>query len=86
MAQLTNDDHTAFKRAIRKEASARAGIRLISPSKQDLAAAFQGLEDWFEANRPAAKTAMEQASGLSLTPTLAKKLAKVYFTRKIGSE
>lgn len=86
MAVLTSADFTAYKRAIRQDATAKAEMRLLSPAKQDWMDAMQGLEDWYEANRVAAKSAMETASGLTLTNALAKKLGKVYFTRKVLSE
>ena len=86
MAVLTSADLTAYKRAIRRDPIAKAELRALSPSKADWTAAMQGLEDWFEAERPNIKVAMQTASGLTLSNALAKKLARVWMERKFGGE
>ena len=84
---LISDDFTAFKHALRSDPTAKAEMRTLSPAKQDWMDTMQGLEDWWVANRVNAKAAMEAASGLTLTNTLAKKLGKVYFARRVlGAE
>lgn len=47
---------------------------------------FRGMENWFEANRAAAKTAMETEAGITISNALAKKIGRIYLRKKWGTE
>jgi len=48
--------------------------------------AFDGLNNWFEANRANMKIAMDSGAGLTLTGQTAVKIGKVFYRWKSGGE
>ncbi len=82
MAVLTNEDFTAYKRALRNDPAARAEMRALAASKPDWKAALQALEDGYSSRRLTLKGEMETASGLTLTNALAKALEDVWMKNK----
>jgi len=86
MAVLDNNDFTFYKHALRNDPVAKAQRKAASLSKAQLQAAFQAVEDWFEGQRATIKGDMDAASGVTLTPVMARKIAKVWMMRKLGGE
>ncbi len=82
MAILTNEDFTAYKRALRNDAEAKVEMRALAPSKAEWKAALQALEDGFNSRRPAIKAEMDAAVGTTMTVALAVKLEKVWMQHK----
>jgi hypothetical protein len=72
--------------ALNSDPAAWTALREANPSKTELRVLLQGLENWFEANRPAIKTAMETEAGITISPALAKKLFRVWMQLKYGGE
>lgn len=48
--------------------------------------AFDGINDWFETNRPNMKGAMDTGAGVTLAGPTAVKIGKVFFNWKAGGE
>jgi hypothetical protein len=86
MARLTNADLTAYKHALRHDPQARQAMRNAALSKSEWTAGLQGIEDWFEAQRPLIKAAIEAGIGHPIPPILARKLVRVWMEHKFGGE
>lgn len=86
MAVLTADDYRALRDSIyragfgKEELKARPGL----PSKAQLLAAFQSIEDFFEANRTVLKTGIDTAIGFTTTAALARKIVLTWLIWKVG--
>jgi hypothetical protein len=84
MAVLVPADFKAYAFALRSDSDARAEIVAAGLSKSQLQAAMQAIEDEWEDNEAALKTAVDTAAGVTLTNLLAKKLGKVWMQNKWG--
>ncbi len=82
MAVLTNEDFTAYKRALRNDPDAKVEMRALTPSKQAWMASLQALEDGYNTRRAAIKGEMDTAIGSTMTNALAMKLEKVWMQQK----
>lgn len=83
---IISQDVSKYIAAMKRDPAAWAALRTASPSKTQLRALIQGLENWFEANRLTAKAAMEAEAGVSITNAFAKKIARVWMEIKFGGE
>lgn len=85
MAIISNNV-SAYIAALRSDPAAWTALRAANPSKQQLRALIQGLENWFEVNRANAKAAMEAEAGITIPPLLARKIARAWMQIKFGGE
>lgn len=84
MAALTNEQFRQYKHALRHDPVAKSQMRAATLSKGAWMAAFQAMEDWWEApaTKQEVKALVEAAAGQSLDNTLLKKLGKVWMQEK----
>ena len=86
MAILTDVEAAKFRQALHGD-----GLDLLqaeSPplNKTQLKAAFQAVEDFWEANRISLKQSMDTAAGQTISVALAKKIGKYWLQHKWGLE
>jgi len=88
MAVLTPADKQALFEVLQNDPAAWDEIKNLRPNRHTIFQALQGLENLIDAptTRLQLKSAMETASGLTLSNSLAKKLAKAYFATKWRTE
>ena len=71
-------------RALRQDVATKVGMRPSLWSKQDLNAAFQALEDWYQANKASAAADMETAAPGLFSNAQKKEVADSYFDLRLG--
>lgn len=85
MAVLTSDELTAIRREVARGLQATGTP--INFTKAQVNAAIQALEDWFEANRAAASTAINNATSPFVFTNAQKKQIMAYWLQlKFGKE
>ena len=85
MAVLTDADFAAIRKNARSNPDSKREYLQSGLTKTQWKAAVQELEDWFESERAAQKTAMDSA-GVTLSNALAKKIGRTYYQWKWGGE
>ena len=85
MAVLTNADYRQIRAKLysagngKDELKARASL----PNETQLKAAFQSLEDWWDANRLAAKTLVDNGIGFTTNAALARFIFVAWFLNRL---
>jgi len=82
MAELTNSDLRSFANYFRRNPAAKAALLSQDLSRPELVAAFQALEDGYEAHRPTLKAAMDSAAGQTISVPLAVHIEAAWQARK----
>ena len=83
---IISQDISKYIAALKSDPASWTLLKSEAPTKQRLRAYLQGLENWFEDNRAAAKAAMEAEAGAPITNAFAKKIARVWMQIKFGGE
>ncbi len=86
MAVLTFQNMAKMLKSMKQDQAGWDAQMSEHPNKNLTLALVQGLDDWYEANRLAAKTAMEAEAGISISNILAKKYGKAWMAWKFGGE
>lgn len=87
MATITDTDVAVMYRALYRKGQGKEEVKadgLLIPDK--IKAIFQALDDWFEAERPTIKAAIDSGAGRTMSVAAAKKYAKVWLHWKWGLE
>ena len=80
---LTNTEVRAIWRALYRKGEGKAEIKAdVLPSRAELLAIFQAMEDWFEGERATVKGLLDTAAGRTLSNPAAKKFARGFFQWK----
>ncbi len=86
MAIITNKHCAKFRQNLHREALALMQAEPIPLTKTEYKAAFQAIEDFWEANRVVLKGDINAAVGRNISNTLARKIGKQWMQSKWGGE
>lgn len=86
MPVLNNEDFHSYVLSLRQLPGYKNNYAAQNFNKVQWKALFQGLEDWFESERLNAKAAMEAEASITISNTIAKKIARVWMERKFKGE
>lgn len=84
MAQLTDGEVLQMWRQLYRKGNGKEAFKGNNPSlsRSDLKAAFQAIEDFWQANKLTLKTAMDAAAGTTLTNAQARILGREWLRLK----
>lgn len=85
MAQLNWSDYSEIRNALYRLGQGKEEMKAMAnlPSKDQLKAVFQALEDWWGSEQPKVKGLIDTNYGQTTTAALAKKIFKQYVTFKL---
>jgi hypothetical protein len=86
MAVLTDTDYGAIRHSVYTAGQGKEELKALGnlPTKAQLKAAFQVLEDFWSDNAAQVKTDLETALGFSITGALAKKIGLAWLIWKVS--
>lgn len=85
MAVLTSQQYHDLRRAVYTKGSGKEELQALPalPNESQFLAAFQAIEDFWENNRAALKTAIEAALGQAITNACARKILIAWLQHKL---
>lgn len=86
MAALTAADYREIRAKLYSAGNGKDELKALPslPSKADLGAAFQNLEDWWDANRLAAKAEVDTGIGFTTSAALARFIFVAWFLNRLA--